>query len=341
MQHERLFPSIANSDLAIWAGAATVLLLVLYLKLLAALLAGLLVYELAHVLAERLKLRSIGHNNAKLMAVGLLTTVVVILVTVAIIGFAAALRHGSDSLPALLQKLAEIIGSSRQQLPQSVNDYLPADADELRVRVAAWLHLHSAAVGGASIIAGRVFAHIIAGMVIGALLALHNPAAQAPRAPLAAALAVHAAHLATAFRRVVFAQTWIAAINTAITAIFLLVVLPLFGAHLPLTKTLLTLTFFAGLIPIVGNLVSNSAIVLVSVSVSMPVALAALIFLVAAHKLQYFLNARIIGSQISASAWELLLAMLVMEAAFGLGGVIAAPIYYAYLKGELVEKGLV
>jgi hypothetical protein len=30
-----------------------------------------------------------------------------------------------------------------------------------------------------------------------------------------------------------------------------------------------------------------------------------------------------------------------MEAAFGIGGLVAAPIYYAYLKRELSEKGLV
>ena len=37
----------------------------------------------------------------------------------------------------------------------------------------------------------------------------------------------------------------------------------------------------------------------------------------------------------------LLLAMLVMEAAFGLPGVVAAPIYYGYLKNELSARGLV
>jgi hypothetical protein len=30
-----------------------------------------------------------------------------------------------------------------------------------------------------------------------------------------------------------------------------------------------------------------------------------------------------------------------MEAAFGLPGVIAAPVYYAYLKQELIDAGLV
>jgi predicted PurR-regulated permease PerM len=59
------------------------------------------------------------------------------------------------------------------------------------------------------------------------------------------------------------------------------------------------------------------------------------------HKLEYFLNARIIGSQIRAKAWELLLAMLFLESAFGIAGLIAAPFYYAYMKSELREKGLI
>ena len=47
------------------------------------------------------------------------------------------------------------------------------------------------------------------------------------------------------------------------------------------------------------------------------------------------------GGQIRARAWELLLAMLVMEAAFGIAGVVAAPIYYAYLKRELEAAKLI
>jgi hypothetical protein len=52
-------------------------------------------------------------------------------------------------------------------------------------------------------------------------------------------------------------------------------------------------------------------------------------------------DARIIGGRISARAWELLISMLVMEAAFGLPGLIAAPIYYAYLKDELSAQKLI
>jgi predicted PurR-regulated permease PerM len=70
-------------------------------------------------------------------------------------------------------------------------------------------------------------------------------------------------------------------------------------------------------------------------------AIGSLAFLIVIHKLEYFLNARIVGGQIRAHAWELLLAMLVMEAAFGIAGVAAAPIYYAYLKDELAARELI
>jgi len=109
----------------------------------------------------------------------------------------------------------------------------------------------------------------------------------------------------------------------------------------PLAKTVLVITFLVGLLPVVGNLISNAIIVILSLSVSLPVAIASLIFLVVIHKLEYFLNAHMIGTQVHAHAWELLLAMLVMEAAFGIPGLIAAPIYYAYIKDELVSRRLV
>ena len=70
-------------------------------------------------------------------------------------------------------------------------------------------------------------------------------------------------------------------------------------------------------------------------------ALGSLAFLIIVHKLEYFLNARIVGGEIKASAWELLCAMLLFEAAFGLPGLVAAPIFYAYGKAELRQLGLI
>ncbi len=113
------------------------------------------------------------------------------------------------------------------------------------------------------------------------------------------------------------------------------------GIQLPLVKTMIAITFVVGLIPVLGNLISNTVIVVVSLSHSVGVAIGSLLYLVIIHKLEYFFNARIIGGQIRAFAWELLIAMIIMESIFGLVGVIAAPIYYAYLKAELRERDLV
>jgi predicted PurR-regulated permease PerM len=96
-----------------------------------------------------------------------------------------------------------------------------------------------------------------------------------------------------------------------------------------------------GLLPIIGNLITNTAIVIVCLSQGVPLAAVSLLYLVLIHKLEYFLNARIVGTHINARAWELLIAMLVMQAAFGIAGLIAAPIFYAFFKDELREKGLV
>ena len=105
---------------------------------------------------------------------------------------------------------------------------------------------------------------------------------------------------------------------------------------------MIAVTFFAGLLPVVGNLISNTAIFITGLSISIYAALFALIFLVVIrHSFEYFFNARIVGSSIYARAWELLVAMLVMEVAFGISGLVIAPIYYAYVKRELMDRNLV
>lgn len=333
--------TLSRADITRWATAAAVLLLILKIRLLPALIAALLIYELAHGLARFLKLGSISRHSAKVTAVTLLSAALVVLVAAAILGMASILRHGSDSLPALFQEMAEIIEHSRERVPESFLNSLPADAEELRTASVAWLRTHSGFLQSAGGNAGRIAAHILIGLVIGALLALHETASEGARGPLANAVTETAERVSDAFRRVVFAQIWIATINTLFTGLYLAVVLPMFGVHLPLTKTLIVITWVFGLMPIIGNLLSNTIIAIVSLSSSLNVAIASMVFLVVIHKLEYFLNARIIGSHIRARAWELLIAMLVMDAMFGIAGLIAAPIYYAYAKDELTRKRLI
>lgn len=327
-------------DIAAWILAAVALLLVVKLHLLPALLAGLLVYELVHILAPFLQ-KHLSDERAKLAAVALLSALIVGLVTLAIFGALAFFRSEAGSLPALLQKMAEILDGARSSLPPWLVEKLPSDTTELNNMLVHWLREHAGDVQLVGREAGRVFVHILIGLVIGAMISLREARQVQDNRPLVRALAERTTRLGEAFRRIVFAQVRISALNTVFTAIYLMVVLPLFGVKLPLAKTLIAVTFLAGLLPVIGNLISNTVIVVVSLSHSMHIALASLAFLVIIHKLEYFLNARIVGSQIHARAWELLLAMLTMEAAFGIVGVIAAPIYYAYLKDELASRGLV
>jgi len=176
-------------------------------------------------------------------------------------------------------------------------------------------------------------------MAVGLLVFFRTPA-DAPGL-LARALAERLARLEAAFEAVVFAQVKISAINTALTVLYLLVILPLFGVHLPLAGTLIAVTFVTGLLPVAGNLVSNSVIVVISLGVSMWVAIASLVFLAVIHKLEYIINARIVGGEIRAAAWEILAALFAFEVAFGLAGVAMAPIVYAYTKRELSDRGLI
>lgn len=313
---------------------AAALLLVLKLGLLTALFAGLLVYSLTHLMTPFL-MKKISGPNASMFAVAALSIFIIAALTLAIWGAVAFFRSDAGNMHTLLQKLADIIDVSRDQFPEWLKERLPVDADALREMITGWLREHAVEAKSIGAEAGRTAVHLLIGMIIGAMVALHDTSAQVRRPAFAAALMTRVANLHLAFNRIVFAQVRISAINTIVTALYLFVVLPMAGISLPLSKSLVAITFLAGLLPVVGNLISNTVLVIVSLSHSLQTAVASLLFMVAIHKVEYFLNARIIGSHIDARAWELLVAMLVMESIFGLPGVVAAPVFYALLKLEL------
>lgn len=331
----------SRSDIAAVALTVAALVLVIELHLLPALFAGLLVYVLVHLLAPRIFGLRDRPALGRLVVVALLTVIVLALGVMLIGGAIAFFRSEGNSVAALLQKMAEIIDGARTTMPDWVQDWLPVDSSALKDEAVNWLREHAAEVKKAGSEMGRALAYALIGMVIGALVAVREVGPSRDAGPLAQSVIRSLGLVAEAFRRVVFAQVRISALNTLLSAIYLALLLPALGVHLPLTKTMIALTFAAGLLPIIGNLISNTVIVVISLSYSVPMALYSLLFLMVIHKLEYFINARIVGSQINAAAWELLLAMIVMEAAFGLPGVIAAPVFYAYAKAELVARGLV
>ncbi len=328
-------------DVATQLFAVAALLTVLKLGLLPGLLAGLLVHQLVHSALPRLRGLGVPDPAGKAVVLALFAVLVLALIALTVLGLKSLLVGRNESLGALLQRMAEIIDTARTLLPPSVQDYLPADAEALQRTAAQWLRTHAAELQQAGTSFGRSLTRIFFGMIIGGLIAVGDSRRAAPQRPLARSLGERAEMLARAFRRVVFAQAQISAVNTTLTALYLAGILPLFGVHLPFLKTLIVLTFVVGLLPIIGNLVSNTVIIVISLSISLYVAIASLLFLVLIHKLEYFVNARLMGRHLGARAWELLLAMLVMDAAFGLPGLVAAPIYYGYVKDELSARELV
>lgn len=319
---------------------AAALALVLAFGLLPALLAGLLVFAAIDALAPGLQ-RHLPGVRAHWFVVAVIASVVVGLLTLGIVAGIAFLGSEHGNPAALLEQGIGLIEKARDRLPASVEAYLPDGEQAMRVAVIEWLREHAAQLQLAGQTAVRVLVQLLIGMVLGAMVALHVTRRPVDHGPLVAVLTARCASLAAAFRDIVFAQARISALNTLLTGIYLLVVLPLFDVDLPFAKTLVAITFVVGLLPVVGNLISNTLIFIVGMSVSLGVALAALAYLVVIHKLEYFLNAGIIGSQIRARPWELLIAMLVMEAVAGVPGLIAAPVYYAALKRELKGARLI
>src|SRR5205809_3091999 len=132
------------------------------------------------------------------------------------------------------------------------------------------------------------------------------------------------------FATVIGVQITISQINTVLTAIFLLAV------RLPHAPLLTAVTFLCGLVPIVGNLVSNTVIVFVALTMSLKLAISALVFLVAIHKLEYLLNSKIIGDRIRNPVWLTLIALILGERLMGVPGLILAPVVLNYLRVEML-----
>jgi len=338
LTEQRVSPHTITS----WLIAGVLMVVIVKFHLLAATFAGFLIYELVALLFCQLKLQRLAGKWAKLVAVGLMAAIIAgLLIVVTILG-AGAINKGLGALPAMAVTMADALESSRDLMPPMLAEMLPQNLEELKAATARWMRAHAGSLQIVGAEALRAMTHILIGIVLGAILSLHEAL---PRGlggpPLAVALLERIDRFGNAFRRVVFAQVRIAGINAFLTWLYLGVALPLLGVEMPYTNTLVGVTFVTGLLPVVGNVISNTVIVMVSLSQSFLLAVGSLGFLVAIHTLEHFLNAHIIGTQIRSRAWELLIAMLVMEAVFGFRGLVAGPVFYAYVKDELSSRGLI
>lgn len=315
--------------------AAGVLMGILWLHLLSALFAGLAGY----VLYRRVR-DFTGPSQGSWPRRALRWLMVFAMVAALGLALLAAseLLFKSGGLERLMQLVADTLDQLRATAPSWIGERLPESAESVQSAVSNWLREHAGEVQRWGSSALKILVHIILGLAIGLLAAAAKRRPQAPpRRPLILLARARMVQLAEAFGDVFAAQLRISFINSGLTAIYLLGVLPMFGYRVPLSPTLVGFTFFASLVPIIGNLLSNAAITVAALTVGLWIGVASLGFLIVIHKLEYFLNARIVGGRTNVPTYTMLGAMVVLEAAFGLGGLVAAPIYAAWLTRELRE----
>jgi predicted PurR-regulated permease PerM len=295
---------------------------------------------LAHLMARRAR-RPGAPADADAAPGTVASTLAAVLMLVAPLGLLAlGLSHARgfvltapEQYQDLLHYTARTVLEMRQKLPAEIASHLPEGVAELQRMIASQLRTQAGALAlaGRAWLGALLFAYV--GLLVGALAAA-SPV-RPPGGPLVALLRLRAARFGEAFRQIVAAQFWIASFNALLTAGFLMLVLPLWDLHLPYRAALVVLTFVAGLIPIVGNLLCNAVITVVGLSVSPVTGLACLAFLVLIHKAEYVINAKVVGRSTHMAVWELLAVMFMAEAIFGAAGLVAAPLFYAYLKKEL------
>jgi len=333
-----------SAEITAWAVMALMLLFVMLEHVVSAVVGGLVLYLILDRLALSLSRRFPS------AARGIAVTVVTIVVGSVIGGgFALSitfLRQHADRIPAMMTKMAEILQSTRAWLGDWGGGMIPevlTDAENFKAGLVAWLKENAAMLKMAGGSFSNGLLHMVMGMLLAVLVFFRHVRHEHPhrRGALADAMTEKVARFAEAFKRIATAQVKISVMNTTLTAIYLFGVLPLFGHRLPFSTTIVMVTFVCGLIPVLGNLISNTVIVILSLGISVGVAVASLVFLILIHKLEYLINSRIVGGETDSQAWEILLAILIGETAFGVAGVVMAPIIYTFVKGELREHGLV
>ena len=160
-------------EVAAWILAAIGLVGVLQLHLLAALLAGLLAFELVEIAAARLRHHAgMRYSVGRIAALVILWLIIAVLVLLAVLGLLALLNDRSESLPLLMQKMADVVDTARSHLPDWAQAYLPSNSQELEDAAATWLRTHAGElqIAGEHIL--RMFVQILVGVVIGGMIAL-------------------------------------------------------------------------------------------------------------------------------------------------------------------------
>jgi predicted PurR-regulated permease PerM len=258
-------------------------------------------------------------------------------------GFGYFIKQAVVALPNIaedsLQRFVDYAKAHNWPLPPDIAESV--EKETTKAETIKWVkesvQAQAGYLGNFAKIATKEFAFLLIGVVVGICIFL-NPQMDP----------VHARHAASnnlytfacdeivarfrsfyeSFSRVISAQFIISLLNTGFTAVYVIVI------GLPYAPLMIALTFLCGMLPIIGNLISNTAIVALSFRVSPQLAFASLIFLIVLHKFEYFLNSKIIGDKIKNPVWLTLIGLIIGERLMGIPGMILAPVILDFIKIE-------
>src|SRR5438270_2054723 len=269
-----------------------------------------------------------------------------ILFLICLVGIAYAAGYFTRSAWRALPEIADTSIPSATAWAEKRNIELPfTDFETLKTFVIEQLKDEIHYLSNVAHFAGSattLFILIVIGIVVAGSLFFHSSlgsrANVTPNRDTSDLYAVRATEIGTrfhdfyrSFEIVMGVQIIISSINTVLTAIFVLII------GLPHAAVVIGITFLCGLLPIVGNLISNAIIVFLSATLSVKLAVAALIFLIAVHKLEYFLNSKIIGGWIRNPVWLTLIGLIIGEAIMGIPGMVLAPAVLNYIRLEMSQ----
>lgn len=326
-------------DIAVISLIVVTFIAVMKIGLLPALIAGMITFLMMR-LAENFMSSYLKLGNKSRFIATLFTSLLIIGVLTLLSMYSISWLYKTVSNPeTIVNETTIVLDKTIKDLPPNIANFFPQDIQKLKQSLVEFTHENVALLRDFSRGATHTLITMILGMIIGIMIAASD--FQETKKPLLQSIREKSNNLVQSFSHVMVAQAGIAAFNAIMTSIFLFAVMPIFNVDFPFAKTIVILTFVIGLIPIIGNLIVNVMVLIIGLSVSTPVGISSLLYLMFIHKFEYFLNAKIIGARIEAKAFELLIAMLFMESIFGLIGLVAAPVLYCYIKNELKEFNLI
>ena len=317
--------SISGPRKASYALFALALILIARFNLGPCALAGLVSYMIMDLTERGLRRRGAKARFARWAALAMFAVMSVALSWI----FISFVRVGVTRLPVLLDTVLPRLTT----LSAEWGYELPVDnALELRDLLVSSAKENFASVSKTSGLLTRGFFLVLVGVFAAAMRFLTPPDKDSGSNLFEAVRAEFAARVrlfVRSFELVVGAQVAISTVNTCLTAIFL------YAMGFPFKNFLILTTFVCGLVPIIGNIISNIAIVTAGLTVSVHLATFGLAYLVVIHKLEYLLNSRIIGGSIDTPMWMTLLGLVVGEAMMGVPGILLAPALLHYARAEL------